>query len=152
MIPNVTTEVISNAVITVPSSLSSRIVREDNYVQLNITITEYHFHRELTVISHAHCAPRDTAPAAPGGTFAWPRSCHHSRFKIPSNIARLEEERSTHLQAGRGGAWQTSLGMETQRWGRGRASHRDTLTHSSLGTRYHHLTTPTSHTLLQVVT
>ena len=83
MITNVTTELISNADITVLSSLS-RIVREDNYVQLNITralitITEYYFHRELTVISHAHCAPRDTAPAAPAGTFAWPRSCRNNK-------------------------------------------------------------------------
>ena len=78
MITNVTTELISNADITVLSSLS-RIVREDNNVQLNITITEYYFHRELTVILHGHCAPRDTAPAAPGGTFAWPRSCRNNK-------------------------------------------------------------------------
>ena len=78
MIPNVTTELISNADITVLSSLS-RIVREDNNVQLNITITEYYFHSQLTVISHGHCAPRHTAPVAPGGTFAWPRSCHNNK-------------------------------------------------------------------------
>ena len=78
MIANVTTKLISNADITVLSSLS-RIVREDNNVQLNITITEYYFHKQLTVISHAHCAPRDTAPAAPAGTFAWPRSCRNNK-------------------------------------------------------------------------
>ena len=58
MIPNVTTELISNADITVLSSLS-RIVREDNNVQLNITITEYHFHRELTPRARDFPNPHD---------------------------------------------------------------------------------------------
>ena len=86
MIPNVTTELISNADITVLSSLS-RIVREDNNVQLNITITEYHFHRELTVILHSTVllatllARLQVTPSlghAPAVII--------NRFKIPSNI------------------------------------------------------------------
>ena len=87
MIPNVTTEVISNADITVPSSLSSRIVREDNYVQLNITITEYYFHSLLTVILHSTVLLATLLPrlqAAPSLGHA--PAVIMNRFKIPSNV------------------------------------------------------------------